>query len=195
MDKDADATAFIRRYVRSGYHDAAAIAEIVAEAVYYPELPDPDWLHRQIQQAFQVKKQDEVNWPITDCDKLDRVFRTLESQGILVLPNAGMTLSDGHTAIGEAWAARGGDDSGFVGYCFFHGQDLDRVLETGDLYLAFGGLANEGQSAAPRDLEIDVGKRILGELRAAGFLVVWNGTLEARILVKGINWQRRGQWD
>jgi hypothetical protein len=40
---------------------------------------------------------------------------------------------------------------------------------------------------------VEVGHRIKGVFEAAGFSVEWNGSIETRLLVTGIRWQRRGR--
>jgi hypothetical protein len=84
--------------------------------------------------------------------------------------------------VGERLAERDRDQ--VMGYCFYHGQDLERAIAGGGLMLAFGNLDAE-----------PAGKRAVGELvaaafRKAGFEVDWNGDPEKRIHLPGIDWKR-----
>ena len=47
-------------------------------------------------------------------------------------------MSDGLSDISEYLAENGRD--GILGYCFYHGQDLERAIAGGGLMLAFGDL-------------------------------------------------------
>jgi len=71
----------------------------------------------------------------------------------------------------------------------YHGQDLDRVIERGDLYLAFGSVYGDDEKG------VEVGHRIKRALQEGGFVVEWAGSIKTRLLLKGIRWQRRGVTD
>ena len=187
MDNEAVALDAVRRYVWSGMHDAAEIVEIIDEAIFEPGQIDKGWLRAEIEKAFRQKRAEEETWPeVTDCDRLDRVFEELEEQGILALQNAGYTQSDGLADVSQFYREAGGEQSGIEGYCFYHGQDLERVMESGELWLAFGHVSGEDGPGA------EVGRRIKRAFEAAGFAVEWDGSIKTRLLVKAIRWQRRG---
>ena len=50
-------------------------------------------------------------------------------------------------------------------FCFYHLRDLEGVLGTGELVLAFGAVSGEAGEGA------EVGRRVADALRAAGFAV------------------------
>ena len=85
----------------------------------------------------------------------------------------------------EAYVEAGGERSGIEGYCFYHGQDLEYVMKTGELWLAFGHISGEDEPG------VDIGWRTKQAFEAAGFAVEWDGSIGRRLLVKGIRWQRR----
>lgn len=125
------------------------------------------------------------SWPeVTDCDRLDTVFDTLTNGGILALQNAGCTLSEGREDVAEAYREAGGKRSGITGFCFYHRQDLEEVLKSGELYLAFGAMSGDA------DEGVEVGRQVTATLQASGFAVEWRGTLAERITVRSIQWQR-----
>jgi hypothetical protein len=186
MDNEAVARAAVRRYVWSGMHDADEIVEIIDEAIFEPGEIDKDWLRAEIEKAFRQKRAEEATWPeVTDCDRVDRVFEALEEQGILALQNAGYTQSDGLADVSQFYHEAGGERSGIEGYCFYHGQDLERVMESGELWLAFGHVSGDDEPG------VEIGRRIKKAFEAAGFTVEWDGSVKTRVLVKGIRWQRR----
>jgi hypothetical protein len=182
----AETLELIRRYVWSGLYDPEEVAIIVGEEMSEPEQFDEDWLQAQVEQEMARKRAEEATWPATtDCDRLDRVFEALEAQGIIVEQDAGLTKSDGLEDVTEVYEDSGGEKSGIVGYCFYHGQDLDHVMASGELWLAFGDFRGDNQRG------VEIGRRIQRALEDAGFTVKWNGSIGQRILIKGIRWQRR----
>ena len=175
----------VREYVWSGFYDPDEIVEMIDEAAFRPGEIVHDWLRSQIERAFREKQAEEASWPAeSDCDRLDRVFASLGGDGILSLQNAGYTQSDGLDDVAQFYQEAGGEQSGIVGYCFYHGQDLERVMKRGDLYLAFGDVGRDDEKGA------EIGRRIMRAFEAAGFAVEWDGTVKTRLLVKGIQWQR-----
>jgi ankyrin repeat protein len=186
MDDKAEALRAIRRYLWSGLYDPEEVVIIVGESIGEPGEFDEDWLRAEVEKELAKKRADEATWPATThCDRLDQVFKSLEEQGIIVEQDAGLTKSDGLEDVAEEYEARGGEKSGIVGYCFYHGQDLDHVLASGELFLAFGNfLGDKGRA-------VEVGHRIKRALEDTGFTVKWSGSVWERILVPGIRWQRR----
>jgi hypothetical protein len=193
VDDKSEALGSIRRYIWSGLYDPEEVTIILAESWFEPgqirsNSTDVDWLRAEVEKEAARKRAEEATWPATtDCDRLDRVFETLEAQGILVEQDAGLTKSDGLEIVTEAYedAKADGMGAGIVGYCYYHGQDLDRVMESGDLCLAFGDFLGDDERGA------EIGRRIQRALQDAGFTVEWSGSVRQRILVRSIRWQRR----
>ena len=188
MDNEANMLSAIRRHVWAGAYDAEEIATIVGEEFFPPGKADNDWLRTRIEEAFRPKRAEEATWPaVTDCDRLDRVFKGLEAQGIIVEQDAGLTKSDGLEIVTEAYedAEAEGEGASIIGYCYYHGQDLERVMKTGDLWLAFGDFHGDNERRA------EIGRRIKRALEDGGFTVTWSGSVGERLLVSGLRWQRR----
>jgi hypothetical protein len=167
-------------------YDPEEVTVILAESWCEPGQIDEVWLRAEVEKEVARKWAEEATWPATtDCDRLDRVFAALEAQGIIVEQDAGLTKSDGIEDVTEAYEDTGGEESGIVGYCFYHGQDLDRVMKNGDLWLAFGDFLGGEERG------VEIGRRIRRTLEDVGFTVKWSGSVRERILVRGIRWQRR----
>jgi hypothetical protein len=178
----------VHRYIWSGLYDPEEVTIILAESWGLLGLSGEVWLRSEVEKEFAKKRKVEETWPATtDCDRLDCVFAVLEADGIIVEQDAGLTKSDGLEIVTEAYedAQADGEAAGIVGYCYYHGQDLDRVMESGDLWLAFGDFTDDGERG------VDIGRRVQSALRDAGFTVEWSGSVRERILVRGIRWQRR----
>jgi Domain of unknown function (DUF6891) len=97
-----------------------------------------------------------------------------------------MTQSDGWSDVCEVFRERGGEQSGAIGYCFYHGQDVERAILNQGLMLAFGLILSDPAKG------VDIGRRVVAELEAAGFQVAWNGSTEQRINIVNMRWQKRG---
>lgn len=182
MDKKTEAIHAVRDLVWAGFYDAEEIAIIIEEDLG----EDRNWLRQEAEKEMARKRAEEATWPATtDCDRLDRVFNTLEAQGILALQDAGLTKSGGIADVTEAYEDAGAEASGIVGFCFYTGQDLEYVMESGQLWLAFGDIRRDDNRG------VEIGRRIKHALEDAGFTVEWSGSVGIRILVKSFRWQRR----
>ena len=92
---------------------------------------------------------------------MDEAFDELNASGIIALQNTGMTMSDGLEDVGAALHER---PRGTVrGYCFYHGQDLERAVNQEGLWLAFGDLNDQA------DAKIKIGQEIRKDPRRVWF--------------------------
>jgi len=173
--------------VRGGFEDRARIIEIFCEEMYAPGELDEAEVVATIDAAFAALARDKATWPaVTDCDRLDQVFAALDTLGIIALQNAGYTQSDGHDDVRQSYDEHADRDR-VIGYCFYHGQDLERAVHGEGLYLAFGPIdARDEATQGPR-----IGAMIVEELTRAGFTVQWDGTFAKRIYIPNIDWKRR----
>jgi hypothetical protein len=141
---------------------------------------------RAIEAEIARKAAAERKWEAeTDCDRLDRVFNALNESGIIALQNAGMTQGEGLEDVTEVYDSLGWDDSAVVGYCFYHGQDLDRAVAGRGLLLTFGDIKGTDEKG------VEVGETIRSALETEGFEVSWSGNIDTRILIPRIEWKKR----
>lgn len=185
----------VRNRVWSGNYDEDDVFEVVVEFDMaaddvFGSGENDEWLRVLIESEFRAKREAERGWPrATDCDRLNAVFEALRARGILTDERwCGFTVDEGLAIIDSLYEDEGGAESGFVGYCFFHLQDMERAM-WGDigLYLAFGSFSESREE----EHGVEVGRLIREVCEGAGFEVVWDGTFESRILLKGFRWQRR----
>lgn len=177
----------IATFVRGGFEDRDSIVQAFLEDLYEPGELDETVVTRAIDEAIRKHEEQKQHWPaVTDCDRLDAVFDALNRQGIIALHNAGYTQSDSHEDVAQAHAEHPAPSS-VMGYCFYHGQDLERVLRGDGLLLSFGPMPPRTEAAeGPR-----VGARVAAELQRAGFAVEWDGTFAKRIFVPHFDWKKR----
>jgi len=177
----------ISTLVRSGVYDKDDLLTIFLEEMYEPGELDEDAVATAIDNAQQELESEKEQWPaVTDCDRLGWAFRAINGRGIIALHNAGYTQSDGYEDCCEALSRCEHKDD-VMGYCFYHGQDLERAVRGGGLNLAFGPTNPEDeQTQGPH-----VGNIIREELERVGLKVVWDGTFATRIHIPSLVWQKR----
>jgi hypothetical protein len=187
-DDRANISAVIARLVWSGFSTKDDIRDA---AIYEPQpsvqsLEDLEWLDKQIEDELVQKRAAEATWPLrTDFDRLDDVFKILRSAGILALHNAGNTQSEAQSDARKEWDNLGGPESGLKGFVFYHSQDVERVIASGDLYIGFSTFP-DGTIPA-----LELAQQTALEFVKAGFTVTVPLNVDTRILVTGVDWKKR----
>jgi hypothetical protein len=185
-DEDRELAEEIHLRVWEATTDPNEIIEIMSDD---PDLSEEEteWIRAEVMRVHAAKREAEKSWPaVTDVDKLAAAFAALDAAGIIALHHAGFEMSDGLHDVGEEYRARGGEGSGVVGYCFYHGQDVHRAIMGQGLMLAFGDMTDDAAKSEA------IGRRIVDEIERAGFRVTWNGKKAQRIQVNDLRWQKRG---
>lgn len=172
----------IKTCVWSGFYDSDGVHEVIDDIL--EEDADEAMLRAAVDAEFAKKAAAEAAWPAeTDCDRLDQAFDAMNASSIIALQNAGYTMSDGLDDVSEVLHER--DRQDVKGYCFYHGQDLERAVAGDGLTLAFGDLkAEPAQKAA-------VGKMVKEIIESKGFVVDWDGDPESRLNIPNFDWKRR----
>lgn len=140
-------------------------------------------------ETLSKKRAAEAEWPRrTDCDRLDKTFDRLRAQGICALhfPESGYTLQQGHAAVADEINAEGVPEDRYVGFCFYHAQDIDRALDDEGLMVAFGSAVSDEDEDFVR-----IGRMVCEALAQEGLQTEWDGTANSRIRLPGLRWQRR----
>ncbi len=176
----------IKTWVWSGFQTLDEVYESIDDIIEPGTKVDRGMLREFAPQEFARKKIAEKTWPaVTDCERLDQAFEKLEAIGIVALHNAGMTTSDGRSDVAEVVSDQ--PEKKYIGYCFYHGQDLERVLEGHGLWLAFDDVSESDDAKA-----VLIGKRVVEALTGEGLTVDWASSARTRILMPKFIWQRRG---
>ena len=189
---DADARGSIAWHVRSGFYDSDEIVSSITELVM-EETPNATEQYatravRSIVAAEWAAQQErQHSWPDepTVSDKLQRAFNSLERNHKIV---ARMNFACCQTC-GVAEISGESDEDDDKGYVFFHEQDTEGAVESGDLYLAFGSFTQSEKK------NLSVGDTIVRSLRRAGLSVVWARNTKSRIMVRCGSWRRKFQED
>ena len=139
---------------------------------------DDAWVTDEVDRQLAGKFAAEATWPkVTDWDRLDAAFKQIEARKILALHNAGNTQSDAMSDASEIWHGRGAKNSDLRGYIFYHGQDVDSVVATGQLHIGYGAFDDDKKTSHQMAVEV------CGILTAAGFNVVVPPNAGTRIRV------------
>jgi hypothetical protein len=173
--------------VRAGFYNKKRLMEILCEEMYAPGELNPTDVSAAIDEELAKYEAEKKTWPaVTDCDRLDAAFAAMNRRGIIALQNAGYTQTDGYEDFRHALENHP-RRSTVIGYCFYHGQDLERAIHGEGLFFAFGPVD-------PSDEEVKgptIGKVVREELEHAGLKVEWDGTFATRLSVPCLVWQRR----
>jgi hypothetical protein len=140
-------------------------------------------------EVLRKKRVAEAAWPAeTDCDRLDRAFDRLRAQSICALhfPESGYTMQHGQAAVLEAIEADGVPDDRYIGFCFYHAQDMDNALDGEGLRVAFGSTVSDEDEDFVR-----IGRKVCDALQREGLRTDWDGTANTRIHLPDLRWQRR----
>ncbi|MGF1767940.1 hypothetical protein L4D06_11245 [Enterovibrio makurazakiensis] len=175
----------INVHVWSGFYSPREVQKTISYLL--EDGADEAMLRGSVNGVFEQKLIAERAWPqITDNDRLNSVFAELKNKGILCLHNTGYTMSDGHEDSYDALSRF--PKSQFYGYCFYHGQDLERAVFGGGLMIAYDHVNGDVPD------KIKVGQEIKTELEKGGFTLNWNGTTNQRINIPNFDWKNRTSW-
>lgn len=153
---------------------------------------DRQWLEARLAEEWTRKREAEKTWPEkVEYDRLHAAYARMWDKNMVAIHLAGYTMSDGISDVSEEWHIGGGAKSGLVGYCFYHGQDLERAVENGDLYLAFGSLGDP----STEERVLAAGRIVADALTQEGLPFQWDGTTKQRILVRFGQWRKRSPED
>ena len=183
---EAKTQAEIAAMVRSGFYNRERLIKIFTEEIYAPDELNLNDVAVSIDTNFAEYEKEKREYPTTtDCDRLDTAFARMNERGVIAVQNAGYTQSDGYEDVGAVYSEHP-DKERILGYCFYHGQDLERAINGGSLYFAFGPV----DPAEEQTIGVEVGTIIRKELERAGLAVDWDGTFENRLSISKLNWQK-----
>jgi len=163
-DAAADVEDRVRLAVAGGYDSADAIVEGLVELVEFDPATEAvvagnrDDVVAEIQRMVDRRMADhaaaEAAFPsTTDCDRLTAAFARLESDGVLAREDVGYTQSDLRDEMWELVDRAGSKRRHPRGWVAFHRQDVERVVDSGVLYISFASVTDDDdgfRAIAPR---------------------------------------------
>ena len=158
--------------------------ETIEDEAWENEISE-EWVRENVTREFEKHVAKSKTWQHpTDTERLHKVFDNICKQKIVALHNAGYTQSDALFDVKDVWEDLEDNDIHPIGYCYYHGQDLERVIETDILCIGYYGAKENNDKEA-----IQIGNKITTALRDEGFSVKWNAAASKRIEIEDFNWQ------
>ncbi|WCM40951.1 hypothetical protein MG290_08240 [Flavobacterium sp. CBA20B-1] len=175
--------------VRSGFYSLEEIQANIIEEIedngFEDEISE-EWAHEQINQEYETLLNESKNWgEDTQTQRLIAAFDELAENKIIALHYAGFTIDDGEYEVVEVERTLIDNDEKSEGYCFYHGQDLERAVRGEGLYISFQKVNNESDAVSK-----EVAKKIVEVLEKHGLKVDWNGKAATRILLPDFKWEK-----
>ncbi|UUV22695.1 DUF6891 domain-containing protein [Paenimyroides aestuarii] len=175
--------------VRSGFYSLEEIQANIIEEIedngFEDEISE-EWAHEQINQEYETLLNESKNWgEDTQTQRLIAAFDELAEKKIIALHYAGFTIDDGEYEVVEVERTLIDNDEKSEGYCFYHGQDLERAVRGEGLYISFQKVNNESDAVSK-----EVAKKIVEVLEKHGLKVDWNGKAATRILLPDFKWEK-----
>ncbi|PIE47869.1 MAG: hypothetical protein CSA42_01165 [Gammaproteobacteria bacterium] len=174
--------------IKMGFFSIEEIEENILEEIEDNEFEEEiseEWALKNISEEFKKHKEKSKNFKKpSDTEKLIEAFDTLCKNNIIALHNAGYTSSDGDYEVVEVERELREKNVVSDGYCFYHQQDLEGVLETNKLYIRFNKVDNNDD-----EVTVNVGKKVVEILKEFNFNVEWNETVNQRISINDFEWE------
>ena len=186
QDIKIEALENLKRDIVFGFNSEEELFESIRELFYDYDDFDEDWLHSEISTRFEAHQNQSLTWQKpTDFERLVKVFDQLNKEKIVSLHKAGYTRQDAegdcHDVIEDLKAM----EIKAKGYCYYHAQDLERAIaEEAMLFIGYDSTEQNDEKAR------EVANTIISTLQNNGFETKWNGSLNSRIEIKNINWQK-----
>lgn len=172
-----------------GFESMVDVTEIAIESVEYEgwsEEMSEEWIRQTVEEAYQAHLKESQTWQHpTNTERIGEVFDDLCREKIIALHNAGHTKSDAIAEVQAIFNDLEEVGTNPIGYCYYHEQDLKRVVgpEGGNLLIGFYGVQDDDEANA-----LQVARRIVAHLTQKGFAVKWDQTVATRIEVEHVTW-------
>jgi hypothetical protein len=173
--------------IKFGFDNEEEIFDGIRDMFYDEDDFDEDWLRRNISEKYNQYQKESLTWTRpNDFDRLAKTFDQLTKEKIVCLHKAGYTKQDGEGDCMETIEKLNELGIKAIGFCYYHSQDLARTVDKDirNLYLGFDSPTQDDNEA------LQVAKKIVSTLQDNNFEVSWTGTVDQRIEIKNINWQK-----
>ncbi|HOY20935.1 MAG TPA: hypothetical protein PLC89_26710 [Haliscomenobacter sp.] len=181
--------------IKFGFENEDELFESIREMFYNEDDFDEDWLRKTISEKYNQHQNDSLTWTRpNDFDRLAKSFDQLINNRIVCLHKASYTKQDGEGDCMETIEKLNKLGIKAIGFCYYHAQDLARTVDKDirNLYLGFDSPTQDDHEA------LQVANKIVSTLKENSFEISWTGTVDQRIEIKNINWQKipdNEDWD
>lgn len=175
--------------VRSGFYSLEDIQNNIIEEIedngFEDEISE-DWAYKQINAVNEELLKESESWgENTQTNRLIAAFDELAESKIIALHYTGYTMDDGEYEVIEVERTLNDNNEKSEGYCFYHGQDLERAVRGDGLNISFQKINNESDVVSK-----EIAKKIVAVLEKHDLKVDWNGKALSKILLPEFKWQR-----
>lgn len=175
--------------VRSGFYSLEDIQNNIIEEIedngFEDEISE-DWAYKQINAVNEELLKESESWgENTQTNRLIAAFDELAESKIIALHYTGYTMDDGEYEVIEVERTLNDNNEKSEGYCFYHGQDLERAVRGEGLNISFQKINNESDVVSK-----EIAKKIVAVLEKHDLKVDWNGKASSKILLPEFKWQR-----
>lgn len=175
--------------VRSGFYSLEEIQTNIIEEIedngFEDEISE-EWAYNQINEVYdELLKESEAWGTNTQTNRLIVAFDELAESKIIALHYSGFSTDDGEYEVEEVERTLIDNDEKSEGYCFYHGQDLERAVRGEGLYITFQKLNNVSDAVSR-----EVAQKIVDVLQKHDLKVDWNGKATTRIFLPDFKWER-----
>lgn len=175
--------------VRSGFYSLEDIQNNIIEEIedngFEDEISE-DWAYEQIDRVNEELLKESESWgDDTQTNRLIAAFDELAESKIIALHYTGFTNDDGEYEVTEVERTLIDNDEKSEGYCFYHGQDMERAVRGEGLYISFQKIDNVSDVVSR-----EVAKKIVEVLEKHNLKVDWNGKAATRIFLPEFKWER-----
>nr|WP_298002792.1 hypothetical protein [uncultured Flavobacterium sp.] len=175
--------------VRSGFYSLEDIQNNIIEEIedngFEDEISE-DWAYKQINAVNEELLKESESWgENTQTNRLIAAFDELAESKIIALHYTGYTMDDGEYEVIEVERTLNDNNEKSEGYCFYHGQDLERAVRGDGLNISFQKINNESDVVSK-----EIAKKIVAVLEKHDLKVDWNGKASSKILLPEFKWQR-----
>ncbi len=174
--------------VRSGFYSLEDIQTSIVEEIedngFEDEISE-DWAHEHINLVYQELLKESKNWESNNqTQRLIAAFDELADSKFIALHYPGYTNEDGEYEVEEVERALIDNNEKSNGYCFYHGQDLERAVRGEGLYISFQKINNESDAVSK-----EIAKKVVEVLEKHDLKVDWNGKATSRIFLPDFKWE------
>ena len=175
--------------VRSGFYSLEDIQNNIIEEIedngFEDEISE-DWAYKQINAVNEELLKESESWgENTQTNRLIAACDELAESKIIALHYTGYTMDDGEYEVIEVERTLNDNNEKSEGYCFYHGQDLERAVRGEGLNISFQKINNESDVVSK-----EIAKKIVAVLEKHDLKVDWNGKASSKILLPEFKWQR-----
>jgi len=175
--------------VRSGFYSLEEIQVNIIEEIedngFEDEISE-HWAYEHIDLVYKQLLEESTSWgESSDTNRLIAAFDELAESKIIAIHFAGYTTDDGEYEVAEIERVLIDNDEQSEGYCFYHGQDLERAIRGEGLYISFQKINNVSDVISKQ-----VARKIIAILEKHNLKVKWDGKATSKILLPEFKWHR-----